>query len=234
MERILRGEGPWQEAIADALRLVPRPIAADPRLLPRDVDDAPRRDRWDRSGFPPARAASTLLLVYPAADGSLTIPLTVRHAALRTHAGEVSLPGGAVDPTDASAEAAALREAHEEVGVEPGLVRVLGMLDPVWIPVSNFELQPFVGAVARRPVLRPHVAEVASIVEMPLAHLLSEAALTEELIEGDGWRLQAGVYRYGGQRIWGATARILAMFTSVMRLLPSERSAPGADGGADR
>lgn len=198
------------------------------------MDDAPRRDRWDRSGFPPARAASTLLLVYPAADGSLTIPLTVRHAALRTHAGEVSLPGGAVDPTDASAEAAALREAHEEVGVEPGLVRVLGMLDPVWIPVSNFELQPFVGAVARRPVLRPHVAEVASIVEMPLAHLLSEAALTEELIEGDGWRLQAGVYRYGGQRIWGATARILAMFTSAMRLLPSERSAPGADGGADR
>lgn len=234
MEGILRGEGLWQEAIADALRLVPRPITADPRLLPRDIDDAPREERWDRSRFPPARAASTLLLIYPAADGSLTIPLTVRHAALRNHAGEVSLPGGAVDPADASAEAAALREAHEEVGVEPGLVRVLGTLDRVWIPVSNFELQPFVGAVDRRPVLRPHVAEVASIVELPLSHLLSEAALTEELIEGDGWRLRAGVYRYGGQRIWGATARILAMFSGAMRLLPSVPSAAGTDGGADR
>jgi 8-oxo-dGTP pyrophosphatase MutT (NUDIX family) len=234
MDRILRGEGAWQEAIADALQRVPRPIPADPRLAPREVSGAPSRTRWDRSRFPPARAASTLLLVYPVADGTLTIPLTVRHAALRTHAGEVSLPGGAVDDDDASAEAAALREAYEEVGVEPAAVRILGTLDRVWIPVSNFELQPFVGALEQRPQLRPHVAEVEAIVELPIAHLLSESALTEEVIEGDGWRLRAGVYRYGGQRIWGATARVLAMFASVMRQLPPAPSAPGADGGPGR
>ena len=234
MDRILRGEGRWQEAVADALRRVPRPIAADPRLVPRDASGEPSRSRWDRSVFPPARAASTLLLLYPADDGSLAIPLTVRHAAMRTHAGEVSLPGGAVDDGDASAEAAALREAHEEVGVEPDQVRIVGTLDRVWIPVSNFDLHPFVGVADRRPDLRPHVAEVASIVELPLPYLLAESALTEELIEGDGWQLRAGVYRYAGQRIWGATARILAMFASAIQLLSDDPSATGSDGRAHR
>ena len=93
--------------------------------------------------------AATLLAIYPDADGRLVIPLTVRHADLRAHAGEVSLPGGTVDASDASREAAALREAWEEIGLEPDVVRIVGVLDDVWIPVSNFELRPFVGTVAR-------------------------------------------------------------------------------------
>jgi len=220
MDQILRGEGPWQEAIADALRRTPRPIPADPRLAvrdPSDADEGEGRPRWDRSTFPRARPASTLLLVYPGTDGMLTVPLTVRHAQLRSHAGEVSLPGGAVEPSDPSPEAAALREAWEEIGVEPEGVRILGALDSIWIPVSNFELRPYVAATPVRPELRPHVDEVAAIVELPLAHLLAEKSLTEELITGDGWRLRAGVYRFGGERIWGATARTLAMFAAVLR-----------------
>ncbi len=193
-----------------------RPIPIDPRFNPRDAAGRTNLERYDRSGFPPARPAATLLLVYPAEDGALTVPLTVRHADLRAHAGEVSLPGGAVDRADASAEAAALREAHEEVGVAPSLVRIAGILDPVWIPVSNFELQPFVGTLERRPTLAPHVAEVAEIVELPLSALLAADAITDELIEGPGWLLRAAAYRYGGHRIWGATARTLAMFASVL------------------
>lgn len=216
MDRILRGADQWQEAIADALRRVARPIPVDPRFSPRDAAGRTNLERYDRSGFPPARPAATLLLVYPAADGALTVPLTVRHADLRAHAGEVSLPGGAVDRGDASPEAAALREAHEEVGVEPSLVRIAGALDRVWIPVSNFELQPFVGTLDARPTLAPHVAEVAEIVELPLRELLAEDAVTDELIEGPGWLLRAAAYRFGGHRIWGATARTLAMFATVL------------------
>lgn len=193
-----------------------RPIPVDPRFNPRDAAGRTNLERYDRSAFPPARPAATLLLVYPADDGTLTVPLTVRHADLRAHAGEVSLPGGAVDRDDASPEAAALREAHEEVGVVPSLVRIAGTLDPVWIPVSNFELQPFVGTLERRPMLAPHVAEVAEIVELPLSALLAADAVTDELIEGPGWLLRAAAYRYGGHRIWGATARTLAMFASVL------------------
>jgi 8-oxo-dGTP pyrophosphatase MutT (NUDIX family) len=195
---------------------VPRPIAADPRFAPRATSSHATLPRYDRAAFPLARPASTLLLLYPGPDGELTLPLTVRHAEMRAHAGEVSLPGGAVDATDVSREATALREAWEEVGVPPASVHLLGTLDEIWIPVSNFELLPFVGALPSRPALIPHTDEVAAIVELPVRHLLTPDAVTDELIEGPGWRLQAGVYRFAGQRIWGATARTLAMFATVL------------------
>jgi len=96
-------------------------------------------------------------------------------------------------------------------------VAIAGVLDDIWIPVSNFELRPFVGTATVRPALVPHTDEVAEIVEFPLRHLLTEGAVSEELIEGPGWQLRAAVYRHQGHRIWGATARTLAMFASVMR-----------------
>ena len=217
MDRILRGGDGWQEAIARALDRAKRPIAADPRFAPRDATGRANLERHDRSSFPPARAAATLLLVYPGADGELALPLTVRHADLRAHAGEVSLPGGSVDAGDATHEAAALREAEEEIGVDPALVTIAGVLDDVWIPVSNFELRPYVGTAAVRPALHPHADEVAEIVELPLRRLLADDSVREELIEGPGWLLRAAVYRHAGHRIWGATARTLAMFAAVLR-----------------
>lgn len=120
MDRILRARGDWAEAIADAIAQAPRPIPLDERLLPRTVDGEPTRRRSDRAALAPARPAATLLAIYPNPAGELVIPLTVRHADLRTHAGEVSLPGGNVDPSDADHEAAALREAWEEIGIDGG------------------------------------------------------------------------------------------------------------------
>jgi len=216
MDGILRGRDGWETAIAEALRNATRPIVADPRFSPRGAADRVEVERYDRSVFPPARPAATLLLVYPAASGELTVPLTVRRADLRAHAGEISLPGGTVDEGDASHEAAALREAWEEVGVDPASVRMAGVLDEVWIPVSNFELRPFVGTVAARPRLTPHTDEVAEILELPLHLLVTDELVGEELIEGPGWLLRAGVYRWQGHRIWGATARTLAMFAAVL------------------
>lgn len=217
MDGILRGRDGWETAIAEALANATRPILADPRFSPRGPTDRVQVERYDRTAFPPARPAATLLLVYPDTFGELTIPLTVRHADLRAHAGEISLPGGTVDPGDASPEAAALREAWEEVGVDPASVRMAGLLDEVWIPVSNFELRPFVGTATTRPPLTPHTDEVAEILELPLHHLLTDELVGEELIEGPGWLLRAGVYRWQGHRIWGATARTLAMFSAVLR-----------------
>ena len=217
MEPILRAEPGWQERLADALRRIERPIAVDPRFAPRDAAGRANPARFDRSALPPARAAATLLLLYPDQDGELTVPLTVRHAELRSHAGEVSLPGGAVEAGDTDRAAAALREAHEEVGVEPSAVRVLGNLDDVWIPVSNYQVRPFVGSLPRRPRLIPQVQEVAAVVELPVRRLLAPDAIDEEEIDVRDFRLRAAVYRYGGERIWGATARTLAMFAQVVR-----------------
>ena len=184
--------------------------------MPRTADGEATRRRYDRATFPPARVASTLLAIFPDADGRLVIPLTVRHADMRAHAGEVSLPGGAVDPTDAGPEAAALREAWEEIGLEPELVRIVGALDDVWIPVSNFELRPFVGTVSSRPSLVPHDAEVAAIVELPLDALFDDDVLATEEFSGGGFTMRAGAYRYGGVRVWGATAFTLGMLAHVL------------------
>lgn len=216
MERILRAGANWEAAIAEALRLADRPIPLDERLLPRDADGEVTRRRFDRAHFPPARRASTLLAIYPDDAGRLVIPLTVRHADLRSHAGEVSLPGGAVDASDADPEAAALREAWEEIGLEPELVRIAGTLDDVWIPVSNFELRPFVGTVGSRPTLVPHDAEVAAIVELPLDALFDPDVLGTEEFTGRGFTVHAGAYRYGGVRVWGATALTLGMLAHVL------------------
>ena len=216
MARILREAPGWEDVLADALARASRPIPLDERLLPRTLDGEVSRRRFERGDFPPARPAATLLAIYPGADGNLVVPLTVRHGDLRAHAGEVSLPGGAVDATDAGPEAAALREAWEEVGLPSDDVRIVGTLDPVWIPVSNFELIPFVGTVPSRPTLVPHDAEVTAIVELPLAALWDPDVIGVEEIVARGLILRAGAYRYGGVVVWGATALTLGMLAHVL------------------
>jgi 8-oxo-dGTP pyrophosphatase MutT (NUDIX family) len=227
MDRILRAGVAWHDALAHALAEVERPISIDSRLYAARADGSPipRRQRDDST---PARPAATLLVVYPDDGGRLVVPLTVRHDRLRSHAGEVSLPGGAVDPDDASHEAAALREAWEEIGLEPSSVRIAGELDGVWIPVSNFELRPIVGTVAVRPVLVPHDDEVAAILELPLDALFRPDAIEIEEFESRGVRLRAGVYHHAGVRIWGATALTLGMFVRALGGRATDVSAASA------
>lgn len=224
MSRILRAEGGWATGIADALARAERPIPYDERLLPRNPDGSTRpRVRQPRPDAPAPRRAATLLAIYPDGAGELVVPLTVRRDDMTSHAGEVSLPGGSVDPHDADETAAALREAWEEVGIEPDEVNVVGTLDEVWIPVTNFVLRPIVGTLERRPALVPHDAEVASVVELPLAALYDPTVVGDEAFTSSrgGWRIRAGAYRYGGVRVWGATAITLGM---LARVLDSDRA----------
>jgi 8-oxo-dGTP pyrophosphatase MutT (NUDIX family) len=218
MDEILLAQPGWQDRVADALRRAPRPIPVDDRLMPRrdQLDTSTPFPRYDRSAMPPARPASTLLLLYPGPDGELRLPLTVRNESLRAHAGEVSLPGGAVEEADPSREATALREAEEEIGVAGDGIAILGALDDIWIPVTNFTLRPYIGALSARPEMAPQTDEVALIVELPLRELLHEGAVTDEIVHGPGWTLRVGGYRAEGQLVWGATARTLAMFASVL------------------
>jgi 8-oxo-dGTP pyrophosphatase MutT (NUDIX family) len=162
-------------------RKLPGP-SAQALLAPR-----PRRQWPEGLNHAGIRQAAGLLLVFPHGPGAdcAHIVLTVRASTLGRHGGQVSLPGGVIEPGETFAEAA-LREAHEEVALPSDGVRVLGALTPLDIPVSGFRLQPIVASLNHRPLLRPAHGEVARIVEVAVDDLVDPAALIETERSRDG------------------------------------------------
>jgi 8-oxo-dGTP pyrophosphatase MutT (NUDIX family) len=171
---------------------------------------APRPRRVWPPGVNPARIrdAAALLLIFPA-GGRAHLVLTVRADTLERHGGQVSFPGGVVEPGE-TFERAALREAHEEVALPLDLVRVIGALTPLDIPVSGFRLHPIVATAPARPVLHPADGEVARILEIALDELTKAGALTVVDRIRDGQPVTIPGFHVQGHEIWGATAMILA------------------------
>jgi len=175
----------------------------------------PRRE-WPK-GLDVARVrhAAGLLLLFPGgAAQTAHIVLTVRGDTPR-HPGQVSLPGGVVEPGE-TFEQAALREAHEEVALETEHVRVLGRLTALDIPVSGFRLYPIVAATASRPALHPADGEVAHILEVAVDELLDPRAVRRVERERDGVRLTIPGFHVSTHEIWGATAMVLAEFLTLL------------------
>ena len=166
------------------------------------------------------RPAAALLLIYPH-DGAWHVPLTIRGSALRHHTGQVSLPGGRLDAGE-SVEQAALREAHEEVGVHPSHVEVLGRLTPLPVFVSAHLLHPVVGFSPERPNFNLASHEVDRLLEVPLALLREpERVLWEErarLRPADGV-MKVPYFDLLDARVWGATAMVLAEFVALVEEL---------------
>jgi 8-oxo-dGTP pyrophosphatase MutT (NUDIX family) len=166
-----------------------------------------------------ARPAAALVLVYPGVGGEAHLVLTQRvEYGADHHSGEVSLPGGKSDPGDVDAVATALREAQEEVGLDPDAagVEVIGRLDALWIPPSNFLVTPIVAIAARRPAFVPDPREVAAILETPVAAFLPD--VTPLIVDPDprGRPLRYGAYLVEGRIVWGATALILGQLGAVL------------------
>ncbi len=157
---------------------------------------------------PGARPAAVLCALFDE-DNEARVVLTRRSSRLRSHTGEVSFPGGRLDPGEAPI-AAALREASEEVGLDPASVDILGQLSPLSTFSSQAIITPFVGVLPGRPLLHPNPAEVERAFDVPLAELVREGVYTEELWElpGAGWRA-LNFFHLIGDTVWGATARIL-------------------------
>ncbi len=165
---------------------------------------------------PRARRAAVLLALFER-EGETHILFIRRSSSLRTHSGEIAFPGGGFDPGDDSLLKTALREAQEEIGLEPARVEVLGMLNPVFTVVSNYLIVPVIAWLPRGPgILRLQASEVSELLLLPLAALAEPSILhTEEWIR-DGQKRTVYFYDYGPYRIWGATARILTALLEVL------------------
>jgi 8-oxo-dGTP pyrophosphatase MutT (NUDIX family) len=161
-----------------------------------------------------ARLAGVLILLYPL-NGNLHFALTRRTETVATHKGQISLPGGAVEPGEGPPEAA-LREACEEIGV-CGDVTIIGALTPLYVIVSDFEIHPFVGYSSTRPDFRPDPIEVAEVLEMSLYDLLNDNIKATERWTLQGMELDVSFYRLGDHSVWGATAILLSEFESRLR-----------------
>jgi len=143
-------------------------------------------------------------------DGVACALFTRRPMTLRTHAGQISFPGGARDPSDATPLHTALRETHEELGIPPDRVEVLGMLDEI-PTITEYRITPFVGVIPPDFKYVPS-SEVEEVIEVPLVHLLDPATHRTEQWQVGGQEHDVYFYDYGHHHIWGATARILRGF----------------------
>ena len=164
--------------------------------------------------------ASVLILLYPKNNEThlVLIERTSRNKNDR-HAGQISLPGGSHDPEDTDFEMTAIREAHEEVGVAKNDISILGQLTDLMIPVSNFLVHAFVGFCDNTPSFTPEIAEVKTIIEVPLSHLQNPSTRqTTDLVTPMKWQLKNVPYfNIDGHVLWGATAMILNEFLVMIK-----------------
>jgi 8-oxo-dGTP pyrophosphatase MutT (NUDIX family) len=153
------------------------------------------------------------------AEREARVILTKRPDTMPSHQGEIAFPGGKQEERDADLQAAALREANEEIGLEPDSVEIVGELDSLTTVAGRFVLTPFVGLLPGRPVVTPDPTEVVTVFDVALSELLDESVFREELWDiPEGMGVSAGrnrpihFYELEDETVWGATARILTTF----------------------
>ncbi len=181
----------------------------------------PIRHGWRPGEIPnDARAAAALVLLY-LQDDTPHVLLTVRDGRLARHAGQVSFPGGLIDP-DETVREAALRETFEEAGIDGAAVELVGDLTPIYIDVSGYVLHPVAGVLDHVPAMRREAAEVARL--LPVA--LSEIADPENLRLGVRWRdrrwFDVPYFALRNERVWGATAMVLGELLALLGLGPRD------------
>lgn len=216
---------PWAALPATARRFTLAEVRERLALLP-----PPRA--LDRP-VPGSRDAAVLVALFEA--GEARVVLERRPDTMASHRGEVAFPGGKLEPHDASLRDAALREAHEELGIEPGAVEVVAQLDVIATVASRFAITPFVGLLAERPIVRADPREVSAVLDVPISELLDPAVFREERWRVGGELRAVSFFELTGETVWGATARILTGLLTHLtapRLAgtPTAAGQPGARG----
>jgi len=181
-------------------------MASSDRMI-RDFPRSPGND---------ARVAAVLILLYPH-NGSVFTVLMQRHDYKGVHGGQISLPGGKMEPQDKDIIQTALREAYEETGVDPEKVNVIGTLTPLYIPVSNMIVTPVVGWAEEKPVFTHQQEEVVFLFDTDIKKLLEPDIVKTKQMEIRGEMMGVRYFDYEGHVIWGATAMILHELLTIIK-----------------
>ncbi len=176
-------------------------------------------------GSKTCRRAAVLLLLYPKDDQLYTL-LTQRRHDLPQHPGQIAMPGGSRDGTETVAQTA-IREAHEEVGIDPQTVEVVGRLTHIYIPPSHFCIQIVVGVTVERPQWRANPAEIETLLEAPLSIFFDPAFRKTTVVERDGQKWRVPYFAINDHKVWGATAMALGeLITLLQETYPQKTSPP--------
>jgi 8-oxo-dGTP pyrophosphatase MutT (NUDIX family) len=176
-----------------------------------------------------AKQSSVLILLYPLED-IISLVLMLRPEYPGVHSGQISLPGGKHEETDESLIYTALREAQEEIGIDPVQVQIIGQLTEMYIPPSNFMVTPVVGYQLSKPNFRLDPKEVARIIEIRLEDLLDETNKQMKKMKlSQGFSLKVPSYFINGDIIWGATAMILSELKEIIGEIQSDYESRNTD-----
>jgi len=175
-----------------------------------------RRMKTDEYELSFVKPSSVLLLLYPEGE-QIYICLIKRPATMRHHPGQIGFPGGKVEKEDLSAEMAALREAREEVGIDPSYIEILGKLSELYVEVSKFSIQPFLAWTDHKPEFLVNTDEVEKLILFPLTDFVANETILETELDTFSGRLRVKYYPYNDEIIWGATAMILSELIEILK-----------------
>ncbi|MGE4289694.1 MAG: CoA pyrophosphatase [Salinivirgaceae bacterium] len=183
-------------------------ISAQKAMLPKG------RVLSSNSSIPP-RSSAVLLLLYPK-NNELYFPVIRRPIYNGMHSGQMALPGGKTEEGDASLIQTALRESHEEIGVDKNSIEILGSLTDLYIEVTHMQVLPVVGYLGKKPDFSIQKSEVDALFEIPLSHLFKPELKKKEWWNLRGERIEIPFYHLSEQKVWGATAMILSEFEQLL------------------
>ena len=162
------------------------------------------------------KPSSVLLLLYPEGE-HIYVCLIKRTSTMTHHPGQISFPGGKFEKGDHSPEMTALREAQEEVGINPSLIQVIGKLSELYVEVSKFMIQPFLAWADQKPEFLLNAAEVEELILFPLTDFINHETILETDMDTISGLLRIKYYPFNSEIIWGATAMILSELIEIVK-----------------